>query len=736
MERTPVFEFLDDKPGVAAVDPAESVRFPIHTETAIDPTPTPLEEFTFGVEAAVTFETTGLRIPKYVSVVLRSPNGEFLGEFSAGDNPSVETYPPHAYSLQITTTPIALYLRVEGAVALQAETVDTMVDDKGTTRIRFLDGNTTVALGIRSFHESPGTTVSIPPDPSAMMDAIAGLSSGLTTLSPERSFPTLRGHAPAIEIDESASPSVPESLTPPSTDITLEVPADLDYLYPAAPLAYYLGADLREHDSPRLVVDGDPWALSASQFADDVGQLLERCLLLDVVVRSVEGLFQVELADRRRLEQHLSTPLEYGALYEARPAARLKRYLSVSDEAVDAIRTQWHHTLTISPDAQYIEALPYVVHHLPKIRTPSLTPEPASAGQTTVLPAVNEFVRGSYDGERTDGGTDDIGIETAGDQAPPKSDSPPEQQIALKKVETQSHAYLGDGYPTTADGKVSIDALQRRQEFDTPDPGQVSVTIVCADDQMTDEPVKEAWARDFFQFDIQVITSPTVAELTDLLAQPTDFLHYIGHVTADGLQCDDGFLDIRDLEAIGVQTFLANGCTSFRQGEALIEAGAKAGVITTQTVTNFSATLIGRALVKALNAGYSLRGALAVVKSSFHSAGRYTYLGDGGVNLVQSELGTPFHLSVTPMEDGERFRTSFSSYPTLSYGAGSHTSPTLPTISETFLSMGEFTTVALSFDELDEYLSRELFPVTVDGELYWSREVSATDLEAALEVDE
>jgi hypothetical protein len=35
-----------------------------------------------------------------------------------------------------------------------------------------------------------------------------------------------------------------------------------------------------------------------------------------------------------------------------------------------------------------------------------------------------------------------------------------------------------------------------------------------------------------------------------------DFLHYIGHIDADGFECRDGRLDVRTLDRVGVDAFL------------------------------------------------------------------------------------------------------------------------------------------------------------------------------------
>ena len=97
----------------------------------------------------------------------------------------------------------------------------------------------------------------------AVMQAVAAFSSALKTTSAERSYPTLRGHPPTVELGDRLH--IPDELSSPETGITIELPATYAAIYAAAPLAYYLGADLVPGEEPLLRTDtGSEYALDAA----------------------------------------------------------------------------------------------------------------------------------------------------------------------------------------------------------------------------------------------------------------------------------------------------------------------------------------------------------------------------------------------------------------------------------------------------------------------------------------
>ncbi len=155
-----------------------------------------------------------------------------------------EELPKGNYSIE-HCTPIKLYVQVESELSVTAS-FDHIALEFGS--------ETEVFIGGRSSHRGPAGTVTTTTNPADVMAAISAFGSALKTISPERSFPTLRGHPPTIELGEELH--VPEELRPTETGIQIEVPPEYEYVFPAAPLAYYLGAKLVPGTAPRIIANG------------------------------------------------------------------------------------------------------------------------------------------------------------------------------------------------------------------------------------------------------------------------------------------------------------------------------------------------------------------------------------------------------------------------------------------------------------------------------------------------
>src|SRR5699024_7298273 len=230
-------------------------------------------------------------------------------------------------------TPIKLYLRVEGPLTVRA--------DFEQTSIEFSD-MTTVVVGARSYHQHPAGTVTTTSDPEDVMAAVSTFGSALKTFSPERSYPTLRGHPPTVEIGDELS--IPTDLTPPETGVIIELPPELKYIYPAAPLAYYLGAEMVPGSGPRLRAGSDfEYALDSGRgFETEVEQVLKQVFMLDCLTRE-EGLYDTDLHERRAIESDLALDTEFdsAALYDASPADRLATYLDIPFEIIEPHLPEW-----------------------------------------------------------------------------------------------------------------------------------------------------------------------------------------------------------------------------------------------------------------------------------------------------------------------------------------------------------------------------------------------------------
>ncbi|MFB6095144.1 MAG: hypothetical protein ABEJ71_01665, partial [Halodesulfurarchaeum sp.] len=344
-----------------------------------------------------------------------------------------------------------------------------------------------------------------------------------------------------------------DSMEIPSTGVNIEVPPDLGSIFVAAPLAFYLGADLVPGSKPKIVAEGFEYSLTGPEGMEStVERTLKQVFFLDCCVRT-EGLYRVDLHERNAIEEHL--PEDPEVLYDASLPEQLRAYLAVPYEELEGYMPEWKLTTHVAPDPESIELLPFLLDDLAVIHLPETRETGDTAAQAA---AIEEFVRDAEFTRSTDGGTV---AQSVGTVQPGEADS-------------LEQAWVGDGAPMGA-SKPTATAFQNRLDREAAD-GDIDITVICNDSQMAEERdlVGEAYGdRDGLPFDVSVYHDLTVAELETVLETPADFLHYIGHIDDEGFECTDGKLDARELDQIGVDAFFLNACQSYEQGMALIDAG-------------------------------------------------------------------------------------------------------------------------------------------------------------------
>lgn len=179
------------RPGVSISDPIESTRFALITDRPVDvtATSTSTDDWLFPVESAASVTAGQVRVPKRSGIFVRPlDDAATINSFQPdGDGVSVDG----RRLLEVNTAPVKLYLRA-GPCEIR------LSDDGGETVLDF-DDVVDVQIGVRSYRDQPVGTIKVPDDPSAVMDGVSLFGSALQTTSPERSWPTLRGHPPLIE---------------------------------------------------------------------------------------------------------------------------------------------------------------------------------------------------------------------------------------------------------------------------------------------------------------------------------------------------------------------------------------------------------------------------------------------------------------------------------------------------------------------------------------------------------
>ncbi|WP_336359326.1 hypothetical protein [Haladaptatus sp. ZSTT2] len=598
--------------------------------------------------------------------------------------------PEKTYSIELNG-PIKLYLQVTAPLTVTA----------GATEMAFEFGDDTeVLVGARSYHDSPATTITTTEDPHDMMAAISALSSSLKTASCERSYPTLRGHPPTIELGDELD--IPDGLSAPETGVTLQVPPKLEALYVVAPLAYYLGAEIEPGETAQLITEtGSVHPLGTGEaFERTVERLLKQTFFLDCLTRT-EGYYQVSLHERSAVEEHI--PFSLKERYSQSVGEQLEADLEVPYDRIKPHLPEWKLTTHIPPAPENVEILPFLVNDLAIVRTPTASTVTQPEAQTA---AVDEFMRDTFTRATTDGEQSSISV------------------VQPESMNSLEQAWVGENAPLGAT-KATVSAFRNRLHR-TVTNQDIDITVVCNDEAMLDEQHAAAdvyGSREELPFNVTLTSNLTVSELGQVLESDVDFLHYIGHIDDDGFQCTDGKLNVRTLESVGVDAFMLNACRSYTQGMRLIEGGSVGGVVTLDEVIDSGAFRIGSTMARLLNLGFPLRAALTIAADQSIIGSQYLVVGDGNVDIAHAESLTPHICDVRTRDDG--FDVSIRTYPTRNMGIGTLFCPHIGDNQDQFLSSGHIKTFTVGREELYEFLSLEETPVIFDGEFTWSTDIVA-----------
>lgn len=737
MTYRPAVSPTTDPTGVRIVDDIEGVRLTLQTPGAVSPVPAPTDGFCFPVDTAVALETTGVRISQYVNVIVRDESASVVAEA-----PNRETVRVPAgggpYTVEVESQPVKLYLCIEGGLT-------TTVDETG--RCIFATDATELRLGVRSFHEYPAGTVTTTDDPHDVMAALSTFGSALKTTSPERSWPTLRGHPPLVE--RGGSLDVPDGLdaTQDPHRITVEVPPELDAIYPLTSLVYYLNARLEPGSEPCLVADGERIPLTDPDPETAAARALKRNFLLDCVVRT-EGYYPMDLAERSAVERTVAdldgVSFDPAALYDAPLGERVRRYFDVPYEALEGPMPRWVTTADVRPDAANVEHLPFVAADLGIVRCPTPTPTPTpKRWRESRTAAIDDFVRG---GGSTGGGSIGSGGAAGtvslvrgggasgsngavrGTSNDARGSSGGEEfVVGLAPTDSIEHVWIGGGYPMGA-AKPTLDARKRR--LDANPSGAIEVLVVSNSSEMrVESSVRELYGlRELVQFEVEVREDLTRAELREVLAEDRDFVHYVGHVTDEGIQCADGHLDAMTLETVGTRAFVLNGCRSFGQGMALVDAGAIGGVVTLTEIGNEPATRVGRTLARLLNSGFSLGGTLDILGTETITGQQYMVVGDPKLTLADAKGATPLLIDASRSDD-DRFALALHGYPTARRGLGTTNTPHVAANTRRFLDSGHIETFTVSEEQVADFFRLERLPVRTGGRLRWTDSIAPSNIE-------
>lgn len=671
-----------DPVGLEVYDSIEQRRLQIETPGSVSFDAIETEQFCFPVDETCRFETDALTFNQLYSVSVHDETGRTEASFDAGETVRLD----ERTQFVGLSGPMKLYCRIDVPGTI----------DIGLTSIRIAtDRETTIELGARSPHDQPVGTITTPSDIKSLTEAVSALSSSLKTSSPERTWPTLRGHPPLIELGDSFE--IPDAVDAPSGDITLTVPREYAAVYAAAPLAFFLGAAVRPGDEPALETPRFDYPLSSGPaFEDEIAGLLKRFFFLDCLVRT-EGVFQYDLLERSALEDDL--PFSFAETYDLSLPNRLDRYLEVPIQSIDQHIPRWPLTAHVPAEPDSATLLPYLVNELGIVReSRGRTPESIPRPETETGLVRSTTYRSS-------------------------SSRPDDSAFVVPSVtdEAVEHAWFGDDIPQRA-SKATIEAyrnqLDRRERNES-----IEILLVCNDARMIDEHdlLDGAYGnRADLPFEIRSEFGVESDRLAELLTDGGyDFFHYIGHAVEDGIRCPDGDLDVRTLESVDVGVFFLNACRSYEQGLALTRRGAFGGVSTYADVINEDAVTAGETMARLLNRGFPLRGALEIARTYAGLGDQYLIVGDGSADIAQSDGGTPAIIELDGDADGE-FEFAVRSYSTKEFKLGTASASNLESVADRHLSPGVTPNSRVDTEDLQSYLTWTELPVLVDGRLRWN----------------
>ena len=731
-EVVPQFESLIGERGIHIRDPIEDVQAVLYTDRSVSPKPASTDGFVYPVDSAATVTLTRLRTSMLLSVWVRDLDGNVIAEVDPNDEPV--KVPPSDYLLELAGLAMKVYVKVPDSgfrIIPNQESVDIV-----------LDPNTEVHIGARSHHTQPGRKLITTSEPSDLMRAISLFGNTMKTWSPERTWPSLRGHPPILEFDSECR--IPEKLSPPDTGVKLTVPGEYEWLYPTAPLAYWLGATV-EQGRPALHLDGyiEPLGVDAGYvgatdreaFELHVKDVLQFTFMLDCAVRT-EGFYDVELDARRRVEA-AGIDLDYAGLYGTPLADRVRTYLELED-SFDTLagrigRPGWRLTADVQPDPERASVLPFLARDLAVVRCPS-EQKIASATQDA-----NEVIEDVFSGSTSTGNvtTSDGGsVVTTRSSSSPDVASPAtdrERVITLPEADSMAQAWVGDGFAVGA-AKASATSYLQRLEKHAEGNSRISIDVVVNDEQMADEAsVSDIYGtREHLEFDIRLHHDLSADELAEVFESETNFIHYIGHVDPEGFDCSDGYLDADQLGTVGADTFVLNACASYEQGQRLVDKGAIAGVVTLEDVINSMATKIGKTVARLLNYGFPIGSATGLIQETMFSGSHYVVAGDSTAALAQSNVPVPAVVRIELRGDG-RFNVDIETFASWNYDIGSFYKPYIDGCDCYYVVPNKIDTWIVNDTGLDEFLDISTFPIVGASNLYWSDEVNASALREQLE---
>ncbi|WP_193310241.1 hypothetical protein [Halorubrum halophilum] len=577
----------------------EEFLLELDREPALEPALADL--FLVPIDHAVSFEAESVAIPSYSGVSLRDAEGDLVARL----NESME-FPRGTY-----------FLVLDGVMKTIVRVPHTAFSATGMAESETLtltfDRPTIITVGARSLHTSPEATITVSEDPAAIAEAVSVLGSSIKEFTPERSWPTLRGHPPRIRIGEELD--IPSPLVAPETGVEVVVRPTYADVYRLSTLSFYLGARMVVGDEPAIRFENgfvEPLPTDGVALEERAEELLRTWLFLDTLART-EGYVE---SDRYEYEQvGAELPFYPPNLADSSMSERLMEYLEVDPETVAPFTPAWPTEAVLRPVPEAAELLPHLAHVLAPIRVRGSSDPTVDA---PVALAASPWLN------RSDSGW--------GPGAVPSPDETP--------TPAGTAVLTTDGYENrlsktnTARGDVRLTAVttsaaratELRRAFSDPE-----VTGGIGSWEVLENPDADAVARKFSDSDIDILYCGLPIEDGNSVT------------TATGTVSLDEFDDAPALVVF-------EGATDRSVGISMVESGGLSAILTENALDQKSS----RSLVGLLSLGFPVGASVGL--SGVEKASETRIVGDPSsgiasqvylgmqINVVQSESPTRHHI--------------------------------------------------------------------------------------------
>ncbi|MFC4541122.1 hypothetical protein ACFO5R_04170 [Halosolutus amylolyticus] len=652
--------------GLEIIDPIERIRQRLLTPKKVEPVPSRGRKIPYPVDTTRQIITNSLTVLTKESIYVHNDEGVLIAEVNPNQSLSL---PDDRYVLDISSG-MKVYFAVDSSMDIDFGSEDSEISFGSATE---------VVIGARSFHTNPAGTIKTTTDPSDLMKAVSLFSSALKTTSVERSYATLRGHPPIIELGNKLN--IPDQFERPETGITIEIPSDVRHVLVVAPLAYYLGAKVVPGAEPLLrTPTGYSFRLgNGDEFESTVERVLRQVFFLDCIVRT-EGEGPGPLYERQVVEPHLEFDIE--ETYNESLASRTEIYLKEPFETVMSYLPTWPVTTKLEENEKNVKFLPHLVEELSVIYT------------------------------------------TQDDTFSNKSAS----HVLHEETRATAHQRWNTVRSSTVMGRSPLSAFRHSLDR-SPRSGPIKIEVVCNDPKMNSEFVSvhsKYEERDRFPLEVTLHHNLTKDEFGDILAKNSDFLHYIGHIDREGFRCSNGKIDASKIDTVGATAFFLNACQSYRQGRQLIELGSQAGIVTLDDVKNREAVEVGSIVAQLLSHGFPMYATMDITRTVRTGGQQYQIIGAGKTTVSQPESGSPL-LGIIKRKLGKRTIDCHTYITELSTLGGIHR-PRIEPVDAYHLFPGNAGETPVTKRQLVDFLESGDFPVLLDSELRWSKEIKTTEL--------